>query len=78
MLFLLRLFKKIGEKIGVPELTSHTLRYAHAVKCWRGGIDLLVLSKILGHADLKVTMDYLRVTEQELLEKYEEQASKVL
>ncbi|MFX0172654.1 MAG: tyrosine-type recombinase/integrase [Candidatus Hodarchaeota archaeon] len=82
-----RYFNKISELIhnkpfkGQSEterITSHTLRYTFAVKCWRGGMDLLVLSKILGHTSLTTTQKYLRVTEEEILEKYEEQASRVL
>ncbi len=76
-----RYFNKISERIlgkGNKEVTSHTLRYTFAVKCWRSGMDLLILSKILGHASLQTTQLYLRVTEQEILAKYEEQASRVL
>ncbi|MFX0171072.1 MAG: tyrosine-type recombinase/integrase [Candidatus Hodarchaeota archaeon] len=82
-----RYFNKISELIhnkpfkGQSEterITSHTLRYTFAVKCWRGGMDLLVLSKILGHTSLTTTQKYLRVAEEEILEKYEEQASRIL
>ncbi|MFX0064493.1 MAG: tyrosine-type recombinase/integrase [Candidatus Hermodarchaeota archaeon] len=74
-------FNKISQMIINPKngkITSHSLRYTFAVKCWRGGMDLFVLSKILGHASLQTTQTYLRVTEEEVLEKYEEQASKIL
>lgn len=70
-------FTKIADIIDV-KLTSHTLRYTFAVKCWRARMDLLVLSKILGHASLTTTQTYLRVTEEEIIKKYIEQASNVL
>jgi integrase/recombinase XerD len=76
-----RYFNKISDQLlgnGKREITSHTLRYTYAVKCWRSGMDLLVLSKVLGHASLTTTQLYLRVTEQEILDKYEEQASRFL
>ena len=72
-----RYFTKIADIIEV-KLTSHTLRYTFAVKCWRAGMDLLVLSKILGHSSLTTTQTYLRVTEEEILQKYEHQASNIL
>ena len=76
-----RYFNKISEILlgeGNKEFTSHALRYTFAVKCWRSGMDLLILSKILGHASLRTTQTYLRVTENEILKKYEEQASRIL
>lgn len=74
-----RYFNKLSDVVlGSREITSHTLRYTFAVKCWRSGMDLLVLSKILGHTSLTTTQTYLRVTEKEILDKYEEQASRVL
>ncbi|MHA2174190.1 MAG: tyrosine-type recombinase/integrase [Candidatus Hodarchaeales archaeon] len=81
-----RYFNKISEMIiGKPfkdqteieRITSHTLRYTFAVKCWRSGLDILVLSKILGHTNLTTTQTYLRVIEEEILDKYEQQASRI-
>ncbi|MFX1284513.1 MAG: tyrosine-type recombinase/integrase [Promethearchaeota archaeon] len=73
-----RYFNKISEiLLGNKEITSHTLRYTFAVRCWRSEMDLLVLSKILGHSNLRTTQTYLRVIEHEILEKYEEQASRI-
>ncbi|MHA2248035.1 MAG: tyrosine-type recombinase/integrase [Candidatus Hodarchaeales archaeon] len=74
-----RYFNKLSEQVlGNKEITSHTLRYTYAVKCWRSGMDLVVLSKMLGHANLTTTQIYLRIDEEEILEKYKEQASRVL
>ncbi|MHA2295514.1 MAG: tyrosine-type recombinase/integrase [Candidatus Hodarchaeales archaeon] len=82
-----RYFNKIcesirGKKYGdIPEkdrITSHTLRYTFAGNCWRNRMDLLVLSKILGHNSLKTTQRYLRITEKETLDNYEKQASKFM
>lgn len=40
-------------------LTGQLFRHAYAVHCLEGGMDVLVLSRLLGHADLRTTQMYI-------------------
>ena len=52
--------KRLGEKAGIEKrVHSHGLRHTHATELRREGVDLLVISKQLGHADLATTERYL-------------------
>ncbi len=52
-------------------LTSHTLRYSFGTRLWREGVPLAVISKLMGHASVRTTERYLKITEKEILEQYE-------
>ena len=77
-----RRFQRMQETVnkrGCPvKFSSHTLRYSFATALWRGGMDVLIISKILGHASITTTMAYLKVRESEILERYRQSASKIL
>jgi integrase len=66
------IFKKISEASEL-HIYPYKLRYTHAVKLWRHGVNILVISKMLGHDIIDTTMRYLRVEEQENREEYLEQ-----
>ena len=51
-------YKKILEKCNVPYLNFHCLRHTFATRCVTLGWDMKTLSEILGHFDIKVTMEY--------------------
>lgn len=51
-------YKKTLEKIQVPYLNFHCLRHTFATRCITLGWDIRTLSEILGHADIKITMEY--------------------
>lgn len=51
-------YSRYIREAGVPPLTFHALRHTFATRCITAGIDPKTLSEILGHADIKVTMDY--------------------
>jgi len=71
-----KLVERIGEKAGV-KLYPHMLRYTFATKLLRAGLDIFVISKILGHSNVATTMVYLKVSEGEILDRYEKVASRV-
>ena len=49
-------FKTIGNKIGVNfNLTFHSARHSFAVYAIKKGINIYLLSKLLGHASIAVT-----------------------
>ena len=51
-------YKRCLAYAGVPYLNFHTLRHTYATRCINLGIDPKTLSEILGHSDIKITMDY--------------------
>ena len=54
---LLRQFKKLAIKAGLPEIRFHDLRHTAASLMLNHGIPLLIVSKRLGHAKPSITLD---------------------
>jgi integrase/recombinase XerC/integrase/recombinase XerD len=49
-----------------PTLTAHALRRTFALNSLRGGMNIFVLAKLMGHADLTVLRQYLQLVEDDL------------
>ena len=49
-------FRKVTEAAGIEGATFHTLRHTFATRGIESGMDILVLSKILGHANPETTL----------------------
>jgi len=49
------------EKAGLVGFKLHSIRHTHATKLIDAGVDVLTVSKLLGHADIKTTMIYAKV-----------------
>ena len=47
--------KKLGERVGCPEITSRSLRHFHASVALQQGTNIVVVSKRLGHANVSIT-----------------------
>lgn len=56
-----RYFKKITNKLGLKDVTIHTLRHTFASHLVMKGVDILTVSKLLGHSDIKTTMIYSHI-----------------
>ena len=57
-------FKKIVEKVGLPEVRFHDLRHTYATLALQNGVDIKTVSSNLGHATVAFTMDkYAHVSE---------------
>jgi integrase len=52
----------------IEELTFHDLRHDFATKTLKAGADIVTVSKLLGHSDLKMTLRYSHVTDEALTE----------
>ena len=52
-------FKSAAVKAGLKGLTIHALRHTAASRMVEAGVDLMSVSQLLGHSDLKITMRYL-------------------
>ncbi len=50
-------FKKMTEECNLENVTFHTLRHTFATRCVECGFDIKSLSEILGHADVKTTLN---------------------
>lgn len=54
--YLSRCWKQAVEKLGLPEVTLHSLRHTHASALIRGRVDLITVSRRLGHASASFTL----------------------
>lgn len=46
----------LAERIGMPEITFHSLRHSHVSQLIANGVDIVTISKRLGHAKPSVTL----------------------
>jgi len=53
-------FLKLGEYAGVTDCTPHRTRHTFSAAYYRAHKDVIALQQLLGHADIGVTMKYLR------------------
>ena len=61
-----RYLEKICDKAGIERISMHTLRHTFATRCIESGMKPKTLQKILGHANISMTMDlYVHVTGDE-------------
>ncbi len=49
-------YKRFLHRAGVSDHTFHTLRHTFATRCVENGVDVKSLSEIMGHADVRITM----------------------
>jgi len=63
--------RRTGQRAGV-KATSHTLRRTFATLSLRGGMNLLHLAALMGHADLTMLRRYAVVVEEDLRKSHEE------
>jgi len=50
------LWQRFAEKAGMPEVTFHALRHTHASQLIDAGVDIVTISKRLGHAKPDITL----------------------
>ncbi len=50
-------YKKIMKSVGLDKYNFHALRHSFATRCIENGCDPKTLSEILGHTDVKITLD---------------------
>ena len=50
-------FKRLLEKAGLEHMNFHVLRHTFATNCIEGGADIKSLSEILGHSDVRISLN---------------------
>ncbi|MBE6852696.1 MAG: site-specific integrase [Ruminococcus sp.] len=67
-----RAFKVILKNCNLPRTGMHTLRHSFASKLFRLGVDIKIISDILGHSDISITYDtYVHVTQEQKMKAVE-------
>lgn len=61
-----RMVNEIGQRIGIPDLTPHWLRYTFAKMLEKAGTPLEAIRDLLGHNSIETTRRYLRSSMEEL------------
>lgn len=56
-------FKELLKEAGLQDIKFHNLRHTFATRCLECGIDMKIVSKVLGHSTIQITADlYTHVT----------------
>ncbi len=63
---IVQLFKRLREISNVDGCQAHNLRRTFAVECLRGGMNIFILAKLMGHSDISVLRPYLALVEHDL------------
>ena len=61
-------FRCILRKAGITGASWHTLRHSGASRRLLAGVDIVTVSKILGHSTIQTTMRYLHLVQSHLHE----------
>lgn len=72
--------KRIGQQIGVPDLTAHSLRHTYATDCNDAGVSAKTVAASLGHKHTQITTDRYthntKAAQQEAAEKLQARRQK--
>jgi len=75
------MFKRVVDSAGIAKATIHSLRHTFATRALEAGVQLKVVSEILGHSSVAVTADryshVLQATKRDAIEKISEYVSKL-
>ncbi len=70
--FFKNLKKLLKEKGLNPDVSPHTLRHSFATHLINRGADLRSIQEMLGHADISTTKIYTKISDEKVLEEYNE------
>lgn len=65
-----RVVTKAAERVGLSEVTPHTLRHSFATHLLEGGASLAAVKGLLGHESMLTTQRYIAVGAEHLRESY--------
>lgn len=63
-----RRLKEILEKMGIKDITSHSLRHTYGTRCVEAGMRAVALQRLMGHTDVSITLN----TYTSVFNKYKE------
>ena len=63
------LLQKITKRLGIENISSHSLRHTYGTRCIESGIAPVVVQRLMGHTDISITLN----TYTSILNKFKEQ-----
>ncbi|MCC6457220.1 MAG: tyrosine-type recombinase/integrase [Caldilineaceae bacterium] len=63
---LVQMMERLRRRSGVAICTCHTFRRTFAITCLRNGMNIYVLARLMGHADITILRQYLPLVESDL------------
>ena len=64
------LVKRIGSRAGVTNVHPHRFRRTFATDLYKRGMDILTISKLMGHANIDTTRRYITTADDQLQAEY--------
>ncbi len=71
---LIQVMQRLKERSGVEGVTCHGFRRTFAIEFLRGGGNVYVLAKLMGHSGIEVLKRYLAITQDDLKSAHEKYA----
>lgn len=69
---LAQMLKRLRRDAKVENFSAHALRRSFAIRMLRGGCDIFVLAKLMGHSDITVLRSYLDILTDDLQSAHED------
>lgn len=63
---LAQLFRRLRKRTGIEHCNAHTFRRTMAINSLRSGMNIYVLAKMMGHADIHVLKQYLDMVQDDV------------